>query len=274
MNAQQLRTVGIYEARAPLQSLCGDLERIGNLLVEIEGMRHKLRLSAGMAMFAGLACAIAAGVTRTNALSFCAFLAFTLGVILFIYSFVYCRNMHKHHDRYELMKELFRILLQDADKKAKFSVRLAMKAQAKLLREEPFLERTNGKQQFFAEDFLSIQGPLLDGTVLSETITELTRKRSYKNPRGKTKTKTRNRYALLLSFGYPADVYGDARAAHGALSEEIRVPPSARVRDVGVSEKEIAVKALVQLEREIPQTSAMVCMGAYRILNLARRGAP
>jgi hypothetical protein len=249
------------------------LDQIGILVQAAEGKRHRLRRHAGVAMVLGLLSAIAAGVLGTNILGFCAFLAFALGVGLFIYSFVTGRDLHKHHDRYDLLKELSKTLQHDADPQAKFAVHLALKAKPKLLREEPFPQRKNGKQQFFEEDFLSIEGELLDGTFLEESVTELTRKRSFTNPRGKSKTKTRNRYALSVRLGYPSDLYGDARQAQQALNEQILVPASATIKDVGVSEKTIAVKAVVQEKNEVPRASRMVWLGAYRILNLARRAA-
>ena len=181
--------------------------------------------------------------------------------------------MHTHHSRYELLKNLFDVLQRDADQRSSFSVKLALKPQPALLREEPWPDRKNGKQKFFEEDYLSIEGELLDGTVLSENLTELTRKRSFTNPRGKSKTKTRSRYILALKFRYPNDVYADARPAHQALHEQIRVPSTAIVRETRVDEKAITVKSMVTIEQEIVQATTMTCLGAYRILNLARRMA-
>src|SRR5260370_392579 len=145
-----------------------------------------------------------------------------------------------------------------------------MNSQPNLVKEEPWADRKNGKQKFFQEDYLSIEGELLDGTVLSGNLTELTRKRSFTNPRGKSKTKTRNRYILALKFRYPNDLYKDARPAQQALHEEMRVPPSANVRGTRVDEKAITVKAMVKEEEQIAQTTAMSCLGAYLMLNLAR----
>ena len=222
-------------------------------------------------MGGGLVLAVAAGAMGNNALGFLAFLGFTTGVGLFIYSFVYGRAMHGHQSRCQLVKELFKVHQQDADPRSPFSVRLAMKSQPTLVKEEPWADRKNGKQKFFQEDYLSIEGELLDGTVLSENLTELTRKRSFTNPRGKSKTKTRSRYILALKFRYPNDLYKDARPAQQALHEGVRVPSSANVRELRVDEKAITVKSMVKVEGEIVQASAMSCLGAYRILNLARR---
>jgi hypothetical protein len=179
--------------------------------------------------------------------------------------------MHGHQSRCQLLKDLFKVHQQDADPRSPFSVRLAMKSQQTLLKEEPWADRKNGKQKLFEEDYLSIEGELLDGTVLSENLTELTRKRSFTNPRGKSKTKTRSRYILALKFRYPNDLYKDARPANQALHEGIRVPPSANVRETRVDERAISVKSMVKDEKDVVQASAMSCLGTYRILNLARR---
>lgn len=273
IDAQRLRTEGVYEAGIPLGSIFDDMRQIEVVLQETEVMRKKLRRFAGLALLVFLALAIAAGVMSSAAVGFLAFVAFVFGLVLFIYSFVYGRSMHKHPARLELTKALFQSLQRDADKRAPFRVKLALKEQPKLLREEPFPQRKNGKQKFFEEEYLTIEGELLDGTTVGEKVTELTRQRTFTNPRGKTKTKKRKRYLVTLRLDYPSDVYGDARPAQEALNEELRVPPSAAVRDLRVNEKAIAAKVLVESEQEIAQTCGMISVGAYRILNLARRVA-
>src|SRR5262249_47544746 len=119
----------------------------------------------------------------------------------------------------------------------------------------------------------SVEGELLDGTDISETVTELTRERTYKNPRNKIKTKTRNRYIAAVRLDYPKDVYGDAQPSSTSLQEQIRVPDSATNRDLRVTEKAIVIKALVDIQEDVAQTLSMLSLGAYRILNLARRSA-
>jgi hypothetical protein len=271
IDVQQLKNAGTYQAEGPLSSILNDIEQIGDFLQQIEIKRGNFRKIGYISLGTGLVLAILGGITHLRPLSALAFLEFATGVGLYIYSFVYGRSMHTHHSRYDLLKGLFTVLQQDAHPRSSFSVKLALKSQPTKLSEEPWADRKNGKQQFFEEDYLSIQGELLDGTVLSESLTELTRKRSFTNPRGKSKTKTRCRYILALKFRYPSDLYADARPAQQALHEEIRVPPSANIRETRVDEKAITVKSMVKDETEIVQTTAMTCLGAYRILNLARR---
>jgi len=79
-------------------------------------------------------------------------------------------------------------------------VRLAIKSRPKTIRTEAWSQRAKGKQQFMEEDFLSLEGELLDGTVLTETVTELIRKRTFVNSRRKSKTKIRHSYLATLRF--------------------------------------------------------------------------
>jgi hypothetical protein len=270
IDARQLQAQGRYQARAPLHSLLDDFGQIRKLVQEIVAGRKMIRRIAGIAALAGLLSALASGATGNTLLGFCSLLGFTFALILLIYSFIYGRALVKHQDRPTLMQDLSKMLPQDAGQNADFSATLALKAEPALVRQEAWLARRNGKQEFFAEKFLSLEGTLLDGTVLTETVNELTRKRTYQNPRGKQKTKLRRRYLLTLRFGYPSGLYGDARAAHETLHEDIRMPEYATLRDLRVTEKAIVVKAMV-LREDIVQASSMLSMGAYRILNLARR---
>src|SRR5260370_16363906 len=256
IDKKKLQTEGTYKVKARVGWRMEEGGEMGGFLQAMESERPKLRKVGGIFMAGGLVLAIAGGALGNNGLAFLAFLAFTCGVGLFIYSFVYGRAMHGHQSRCQLLKELFGVHQQDADPRSPFSVRLALKPQPTKLKDESWPLRRDGREQFFKEEYLSIEGELLDGTVLSENLTELTRKRTFKNPRGKPRTRTRSRYILALKFRYSSDVYKDARSAQQALHEEIRVPSSVNVRETTVDEKAITIKSMILLDREIVQASA------------------
>lgn len=274
VDEQQLRTRCIYEAQGPLGALLADVQDIGRVLDRCHGHRRKLRWMSLFCLIAAVVCMVGGIAAASSLLVLVAILAFAACIGSFIYSFIYSRSLVKHANRHGLLRELLGGIQQDAHAKAPFSIRLSMASHPQLLSEESWTVRKKGKQAFFKEQWLTIAGPLLDGADISEDVTELSRKRTYVNPRGKWKTKTRSRYLLTLRFGYPKELYGDARPAHAALQEQVRTPPSAAVRGVRVTEKAIAMKALVGFEGEIAQTAGMLSLGAYRILNLARRAAP
>lgn len=273
IDARQVQASGVYKARVALRTLFEDLDQIEKLLAEIAALRKKIRIIAGFSALAGIVFGIAGSALGTNIIGFLALLAFVLGLVLFIYSFVYGRALHRNRDRPAIMRDILKTIQRDADPRSPCAARLALAGDPKLLREEPWLARKNGKQRFFEEVFLSHEGELLDGTTLTETVTELTRKRTYRNPSGKIKTKTRKRYLVTVRVDYPNDVYGDAQCASAELNEQIRVPESATVRATRVTGKAIVAKATVDLWEDIAHTGAMLSLGAYRILNLARRTA-
>ena len=271
IDAKRLQANGIYESRGPVAALFQDFDHIEAVLRDIAAFKRKLRLIAALSAVIGLACAIIASSLGIPALGFGSVLAFTFFLVLFVYSFIYGGKLRRHQDRIAIVKDIVKPLQRDVDCRSPFSIRLILGNQPALVREEVWPGRKSGKQRFFEEVFLSIECELLDGTALTEAVTELTRKRSFKNPRGKIKTKTRCRYLAALRFDYPKELYGNAQPASAALQEEIRVPHSAVIRDARVTEKAIVLKATVNLKQDIAQTSAMMSLGAYRILNLARR---
>jgi hypothetical protein len=273
IDSQQLTKKGLYEGQGPLESLVNDIEGIEKSFEESATRRRVMRRVSGLWAIAAVICCIIAATTGDSIyFRFGGLPGFIVSIALFIHSFRYGGRL-RYATRLELLKKLVGLVRQDADEQSPFSVRLSLASRPKLLSEAPWLERVNGKQQYLEEPWLSIEGRLLDGSILSEEVTQLSRRRTFMNPRGKTKTKTRSRFLVALRFAYPKDVYGDARKAQHALHEEIRVPGATTLRGVRINEKAIALKALTQTGDQIPQASAMLAMGAYRILNLARRAA-
>lgn len=271
IDTEQLGKQGSYEVKAPLPSVLGDVDQIVRIIEDRQAFRKKLRRSAGLCLVISIVAGIASATINSGILfGFVSFPAFVACIALFIYSFVYSNQMLKHRNRCDLLKQLATSLQQDAGSRASFSVRLALQNSSKLVSEEPWEQRKNGKQQFFEDEWITLGGRLLDGTAFSESITELIRKRSFTNPRGKHKTKTRSRYLLNLRFDYPADLYGDPRLIR-QQPEEIRVPASATVKDVRVTDQSIAVKAIVLYPEELMQTCAMLSLAVYRILKSSRR---
>jgi hypothetical protein len=175
--------------------------------------------------------------------------------------------------RLGVAKERIAMLKQDAGEKSSFTFRLAMASKPRQVSEDVWHGRKHGKQVFLEETWLSLEGRLLDGTVVTDEIKDMIRRRTFTNPRGKHKVKTRTNYLVNIRLSYPGELYGDARPAGNALHGDCKVGPSAMLRGVRVTEKAIVLKALVTSEKEIIQTAGMLSIGGYRILNLARRMA-
>jgi hypothetical protein len=189
------------------------------------------------------------------------------------YTFISGGALLDHRKRLEIAKERLSTIQPDAKPEKPFSLRLALKSKPIQLSKAVWHGRKNGHQEFLEEAWFSLEGPLLDGTFLTDEFKELQRKRTYSNPRGKRKSKSRVTYLVNVRFAYSKERYGDARPAEQALKDQTKVGPGATLRSVRVTEKAIALKALVSSDQEIARTAGMLSMGGYRILNLARKMA-
>jgi len=273
IDLKQLEQSGVYEAKAPVSSLLQDLVAIGQALDAAALARKKLSRIGWMGILGAVSLFILAAVMSNAIVGLLAVVSLVVGIVFFVKSSRAGSKLMTGRKRHDLLEQMLKVFENDSGDTTPFAVRLGLKSAPELLREEPMLHKKNGKQQFYKENIASVDAELLDGTSISENVVELVRKRSYTNPRGKSKSKTRTGFRVTVKLDYPSETYGDAQPARQALKEEIKVPASARLRDFRFSEKAILVKTTVGEENEIAQTAAMACLGAYRILNLARRVA-
>jgi hypothetical protein len=269
LNQEQLEKQGFYEAKAPLASLLADLDQIGRFAQIAAARKRRHAKSGGFLMLGGLIGSILGAIVFPPLVGLGG-VAIIAGLVWWIYSFFAGGKLVEHPMRLGVANERLKMLQEDASAKNPFSLRLALATKPTLLRNEPWNQR-NGKQEFYEESWFSLEGQLLDGTYLSDEVKDLTRKRHYKSSSGKHKSKTRSTYLVDVRFSYPPAIYGVARGAEKALHGQVKVPHSASLRAVRVSEKAIVMKALVLLDKEIAQTMGMLSVGGYRILNLARK---
>ena len=273
VNQQQLAAQGVFEARSPIPSLLIDLDEISKLAAAASAKKSQRTKAGGYTMLAGIIGAILGIVAGLSLLLLVSVLAIVFGFFFLIYSLVAKGNLLLHPKRLEIARQRLATLQQDAKEKASFSLRLALASKPVRLSQEAWNGRKNGRQEFFEETWLSLEGPLLDGTVVTDEIKDLTRKRMFSNARGKRKTKSRITYLVNVRLSYPKEIYADARPAEQALRGDVKLGPSAKLRSVRVTERAIVLKAMVSSEHEITPTTGMLSMGGYRILNLARRMA-
>jgi hypothetical protein len=271
VNLQQLEKEGIYEEKSSLASLLSDLDRISTLAQEAAERKRKQGRTGLYIILAGLI-GFAVGLVLPLLIPV-ASLAIVGGLVWWIYSLLTKGKLLEHPKRLEIAKERLAMIQPDAKPEKPFTLHLALASNPVQLSHEAWAGRKNGKQEFIEELWLSLEGPLLDGTVLTDEIKQLSRKRTYSNARGKRKTKSRVTHLVNVRFCYSKERYGDARAAEQALKGAVKIGPGATLRSVLVTEKAIALKAMVNSDQEIVPAAGMLSLGGYRILNLARRMA-
>jgi hypothetical protein len=131
-----------------------------------------------------------------------------------------------------------------------------------------------------AKEFFS--NLLSDGTFIHESCIDLIRQRLKKNARGKVKTKERRICLLRVQLDYNSETYGDATVVAGRLATPFVLPGGAAIKVSNFTPKALAMKAIVKGDvtpTNLLKVSEALLLGAYRILNLARRslaatGAP
>jgi hypothetical protein len=272
VNVQQLEANGVYEGKSSVTTLLADLDQIITLANAKAAAKSKQGKLGGYMILAGVIAAVIAAAVFPPLLVF-AILDIVAGLGVWLHSMFTRGKLLEHPKRLAITKERLAMIQCDCRPEKPFSLRLCLASNPIRLSQEPWHGRKGGNQEFFEEAWLSLEGPLMDGSVLTDEIKELSRKRHFSNARGKRKTKSKVTYLVNVRFCYPQQRYGDARAAEQALKGQVKLGPSATLRSVKVTEKAIALKAMVATDQEIAKTAGMLSLGCYRILNLAHRMA-
>jgi hypothetical protein len=260
----RLQTDGVYESEITLSGLSGDMDAIARLGEEWRKTRTKLRWASFIALLLGFP------VLGMGPLFF-GVMFIALGIGGFVYAYRYRRGVITHLQRCQMVKSVAAMLADDTDAKTAVTLKVALQSQRKLLREADWPARKNGKEKFYSEAWLTLEARLLDGTRFSESISDLVRVRTYVNPRGKSKTKTRVHHIVAMRFNYPRNVYGDLRPAGAKLKDPIHLPETAKVKGMIITDRDIKVKATVNKTEDLGKSCSMLALGVYRLLNLGRK---
>jgi hypothetical protein len=255
---------GVYESEITLNGLSGEMDAIARLGEEWRKTRTKLRWASGAALLLGFP-AMGMGPPIFGVM------LLALGIGGFVYAYRYRRGVITHLQRGQMVKSVAAMLADDTDAKTAVTVKLALQSQRKLLREADWPARKKGKEKFFSEAWLTLEARLLDGTRFSESISDLVRERTYVNPRGKSKTKTRVHHIVAMRFNYPQNVYGDLLPAGAKLKDPIHLPETAKLKGLSITDRDIKVKATVNNTDDLGKSCSMLALGVYRLMNLGRK---
>jgi len=263
IDANRLRTEGVYESQAPLGSVTMDLEEIQQLAAAWRASRKRCLIAGIITVLVGavlLAAFWPAGV-----------LLIPIGIGCFFWRSRYNKGVADGAKQCTAARAVTDMLNHDTAAQRPVSIRLALGAAKEVVSEVTLANRRSGKQRLYKVSWFRVEARLLDGTTFSETIDDLVRERSFRNPRGKYKTKTRVRSIVSLCFAYPPDVYGNVSPLAERLQKEIHIPPSVVLKQFAAGERQVKVKALVTKAEELAQATPMLALGVYRMLNLSRR---
>ena len=266
IDQQKLNKEFIFAGRGVAGELLLGLDQFAPLEARLKGRRSRI-LWLALAVF--VACAVVAAAGGGPLFGLLAVVA-PLGLV--IYS-AFLAATPILHDRVELLRRTLNLLNQDAGSKARFEVQLHLRANKGKISESPN-PQGRGKQILFRDPWLTLGGRLSDGTSISESFVDLIRQRTKKNPRGKTKKKERRFCLIRVHLDYNTAIYGDASIASSRLKNPFRVPAGVEIKALNPTAKSLDIKTVVRGDLSagtLHAASEAILLGAYRILNLARR---
>ena len=114
VDLKKVENDGIYQAHAPLGTVLEDLEKVGARMAQVKATRRKLGWSGLACVVLGIALLVIGGTRGVAAASGIGFLFLVTWPVLWVPAFRYGRKLSKHTDRYQLLKELSRLIQQDA----------------------------------------------------------------------------------------------------------------------------------------------------------------
>jgi hypothetical protein len=194
------------------------------------------------------------------------------GAGLLIYSFVLKAGCIVH-DRVEFLRQTLNTLSHDAGKKGRFDVTFRLRPSKEKVSEGPNPRDPAGKETLFRDEWLTLTGRLSDETSISESCIDLIRLRTKHNS-GKVKTKERKACLLRIQLSYKPETYGDASIAARALAKPFRLPVGAQLKAFTYDDKALGMKTILKTNinaASMHETNAAMLLGAYRVLNLARK---
>ena len=267
IDQQKLNKEYIFKGRGVAGELLPGLDQVAPIEAKLKARPSRVRWLA-LAVF--VACAVIA-VAGGGPLFFLLGIVAPLGLV--IYS-AFLGATPILHDRVEVLRGALNLLSQDAGSKGRFEVQLRLRANKGQISEGPDPRLSGGKQILFRDPWLTLSGRLSDGTSISESYVDLIRQRTKKNPRGKTKKKERRMCLIRVHLDYNTAIYGDASIASSRLKNRFRLPAGAQLKAFNPSAKSLDIKAVIRGDLTAATLHAVneaILLGAYRILNLARR---
>jgi hypothetical protein len=262
IDAQKLRKDYVFTGKGTPAELLADLPKIQGVL---DGIKWRSRLLNWCAFGVG-GVGVILGVIYTKLFLF---LGIGGGIAVAVWASI-VGEVLKNTEHLGVTEDILQKLSYDSATRARFEVTMRLKDERKILSTHP---HRGGTQTVFLNPWLDVKGKFLDGTVLTENITDLLRERKRKNPRGKTKTKSRRLHVITMRLQYPPGRYGNAMPIALKLKSTFRLPAKSVVKAFKPSPQALVVKAVAQDGVGVKLVQDALLLGCYRILNLARQEA-
>jgi hypothetical protein len=297
---KQFRQSLTYTATAPLPVIAASLHEIQELfqIIEVKQKEYHQKAPYYFLGAMGLFVLIFVLIIIASSLNIAPSLVGFVGILLFlgmigliiasIYASVMWFKFIKLNlaiYRYEVTNKVLQTLSRDVDKVAEADLYLSFQPIDKTehtINTIPHPQKAGWKISNHEHQWLKIQGRFLDKTRFQLTANELAKrqhgwKKSSSGNSKKYKSKTKSKgLDISLSLNYPQRRYGEIKNLENTLFEAIKLPSTASVRNVKITDK--AIHLLVRINPEtvdnseqIHQTITMMLLSLYQVLNFAKK---
>jgi len=265
-----------YTATASTKQIFQDLEAIAKIDKEVEKNKSKFTAIFFISLIGAF---ILAFLTPTvPALTFLVFGCLILMAVGIIFIVRYSRLDIPNY-RYELSRKVLFMLERDRKQDTDVNINLILSSSTDKTKQtstgsHPYRQGWNIK--FFQNEWLNLEGKLLDNNRFQLTLTELYQVASGKNPRGKYKSKTKAKGGeILLKLVFSQRQYGAIKLLKQDAQEAIRLPEKVIFRSLNITDKAILLKVkfapeLMNNQAALYQAITMMLLSLYQILNLAK----
>lgn len=286
-----LKATPIYQAEAPVQQIVAELKRVVEMDQVIETKQKKMTqwiigcVLGAIAVFVMLimASGLSGGVMALLAI---ALLGLIVGIIVASIKRGQYVAINIPNYRYQLLPILLSMLARDMDQQSPISTHMVLSPPLQAQKcsfKGPHPHRANWTLQLYEDQWLTLQGELLDRTQFQLLATELwvTAAGWKRGSSGKSKYKTKSKpkgFELALSLRVPRKKYGALPVLTSEAWNAVQLPQNCTLKRLEVDDNKLYLRVKMLAPPDIPdiqverlyQTITMMFLSIYHILNLAK----
>ena len=183
-------------------------------------------------------------------------------------------------DRCELPKKILSMVNRDLTPNSNVKILIDFTPGGKMgkrIQTLPHPGKIGGNLEIFEDQWLTLEGKFIDSSNFCLTVTDLNRKASWFNSRGKFKSKYKDKGTdINLRLTFPSKKYGATSFLQQATQSAVKLPAGTGVqlKQIKVAGKaiDLTVNTPQNLNQEdMYQTITMMFLSLYQVLNFAKR---
>jgi hypothetical protein len=207
------------------------------------------------------------------------FVILMIPIIFFSVKQSYYNKLKLREERCELPQKILSMVNRDRAPNSKVKIMIHFTPADKMGKKiqtlpHPHIRKQGWKLDIFEDQWLTLEGKFLDSTNFLLTVTDLNRTAYGRNPRGKPKSKNKQKGTEInLKLSFPRKKYGSIHVIQKAAPEAVKLPEEVNLKRMKVTGKAIDLTVNTPhffKQEEMYQTITMMFLSLYQILNFAK----